>query len=173
MWPSIPIIIAQAFSHVPRPAINCKLVAPQVDENSDSTHPPTQKKIAGAVELRRFSSCSLPPDLAAREKRLRTGLIFRPDAEQRRLRFGKLSQFLHLVHHSALRLVLFTLHPALCLLALFLLPGLFFLAFSKSRSSSWHSQFLLSSIACGADSPLYARPAASRKQETYQRGSRG
>src|SRR6266536_3073476 len=67
-----------------------------------------------------------------------------------------LSEFLHLVDHSTLRLVLLTLHPALGLVALFLLSRLFFLAFSKSGSSSWHSQFLLSFFACGAGPHIHA-----------------
>src|ERR1039457_2875198 len=46
--------LLRPFPPAPRLAINCKLVAPQVDENSDSTHPPTQKKIARAGQPRGF-----------------------------------------------------------------------------------------------------------------------
>src|SRR3989442_10332407 len=67
-----------------------------------------------------------------------------------------LAQFLHLIDNRAFWLVLLALHPALSLVALFLLSRLFLLAFSKSRSSSWHSQFLLSFFACGARSHIHA-----------------
>ena len=74
------------------------------------------------------------PDLAAGQKPFhRPRFILSTNAEQRRLCFGKLAQFLHLVDDDAVfRLVLFTLHSALGLVALFLLPRLFLLAFSKS-----------------------------------------
>jgi hypothetical protein len=99
----------------------------------------------------------LAPGFEAGDKHFRrTGLVFRADAKQRCLCFGMLAEFLHLVDDTAFRLVLFPLDPALGLLALFLLARLFFLAFSKSRSSSWHSQFLLSLFACGAGPPVYA-----------------
>jgi hypothetical protein len=67
-----------------------------------------------------------------------------------------LAHFLHLVDDNTFRLVLLTLHPALCFFPLFLLPRLLFLAFIKSGSSSWHSQFLLSFFASGAGPQLYA-----------------
>ena len=62
---------------------------------------------------------------------LRFSFVLTTDAEQRRLRFGKLPQFLHLIDNRAFRLVLFALNPALGLVALFLLARLFLLAFSK------------------------------------------
>ena len=42
-----------------------------------------------------------------------------------------LAQFLHFVDNAAFWLLVFALYPALCLIPLFLLPGLFLLALSK------------------------------------------
>jgi len=63
-------------------------------------------------------------------------------AEQRRLGRRMFPKLLHFVDHGAFRLLLLALHPALGFVPLFLLSRLFFLAFSKSRSSSRHAQFL-------------------------------
>jgi hypothetical protein len=81
-------------------------------------------------DLSRFSALELPD--AGDENFHGTRFILDTYAEQCGLRLGVLAQFLHLVHHSAFRLVLFALDPALRLVPLFLLACLFFLAFSKS-----------------------------------------
>ena len=57
--------------------------------------------------------------------------IKRDESPGRRLRLGMLAHFLHLVDNGAFRLVLLALAPALRLIALFLLPRLFLLAFGK------------------------------------------
>jgi len=79
--------------------------------------------------LLRFSAFELPD--AGNEYFHGPRFILDAYAEQRGLRLGVLAQFLHLVHHSAFRLVLFALDPALRLVPLFLLACLLFLAFSK------------------------------------------
>ena len=62
----------------------------------------------------------------------RIGFVLGPNAEQCCLCLGVLAHFLHLVNDDTFWLILFTLYPALCLLALFLLPRLLFLALVKS-----------------------------------------
>jgi hypothetical protein len=81
-------------------------------------------------------------------------------------------QFLHLVDNRALRLVLLALYPALCLVALFLLSRLFLLAFSKRRSSSWHSQFLPGFIACVAGSHTHASSCLPKTRKLPARFAR-
>jgi hypothetical protein len=122
--------VAQRFKRCDPPG---RMIGTLVPDVPLSLSLQTKKKIAGAVQAPAIHLMSLPPGLAARDKRIhRPRFVLRPNAEQRRLRLGKLPQFLHLVNDGAFRLVLLALHSALGLVALFLLSRLFLLAFSKS-----------------------------------------
>jgi hypothetical protein len=63
-----------------------------------------------------------------------------PDLEKCSLCFSVLAQFEQVITQTAFRFVLRALIFALGFIPLFLLSRLFFLAFGKRGSASWHSQ---------------------------------